>query len=139
MDDRRFDAFARILGRRGLLALAMAGSGAAHLLGADAAAGTCASGRKTTGGRCRKGSDCCSGRCTRKRKKKKGRCACSPLRKPCFENPDCCGDITGSAGSIVCTDKVGFADIICCVSATGPCETSADCCNEFSCEAGVCG
>jgi hypothetical protein len=89
--------------------------------------------RKQPDERCRRNRDCCSGRCRIKKDKKKGRCRCSQLRKPCFDNFDCCGDITGLAGSIVCSDHPDFSQIVCCVSVTGPCQSIADCCSDLAC------
>lgn len=93
--------------------------------------GTCES--KRSGDACAFGAECGTGVC------RDGSCACSELRQPCFQNFDCCDATTGLAGSVVCSDKDGFAGIVCCVSGTGPCATSADCCSSLTCNSGTCG
>lgn len=142
MDHHRFDALTRVIGRRGVLGAAFGTLIAVLLSRTDASAAT-ACNLKGPDERCKRGSDCCSGRCKRKKKKNgkkgKGRCLCSQLLKPCFENFDCRGANPSEPGSIVCSDKNGFSEIVCCVSGTGPCRTDADCCGEFTCESGACG
>lgn len=137
MDALRFDAFVRTIGRRAFLASALAGSPLLRSKGvATAQADACA--KRSPDERCRRNGDCCSGRCRIKKNKRKGRCRCSALRKPCFDNFDCCGDITGLSGSIVCSDHPGFDQIVCCVSLTGPCQSPADCCSGLDCFEGEC-
>jgi hypothetical protein len=132
MDGRRFDVVAQMVGRRGLFRSTLALVGFGFLPTRAAAATACDLQQK--GESCQRGTECCSGRCNRD----KTRCRCSALRKPCFENSDCCGDITGLAGSIVCSDKNGFSEIVCCVSESGKCGSSADCCSEFRCRHNKC-
>jgi hypothetical protein len=148
MDANRFDAFARTTGRRGLVAAALALIGVGSFSRASLAGQPLVCNLSGPGLACRSGSECCSGSCIKKKRKKKkgkkrkkqkaGTCACSALRQPCFRNQDCCGEITGLAGSIVCSAKAGFAEIVCCVSSTGECESDNDCCDGFSCNNGVC-
>ncbi len=128
MDTQRFDAVARAIGRRGFVFAALTGS-LPVLSAATATAQADFCTKKGPDERCRRNGDCCSGRCRIKKGKRKGRCRCSQLRKPCFDNFDCCGDITGLQGSIVCSDHPGFSQIVCCVSNTGPCQSTADCCS----------
>lgn len=132
MDGRCFDAVAQTIGRRGVLRAALAFQAGA-LPTRRAAAQTTACNLKQKGERCRDDDACCSGRCKIADGRKKGHCRCSKLGQPCFDNFDCCGDITGLEGSIVCSDKTGFSEIVCCVSSTGDCETSADCCSSLVC------
>ena len=137
MEDRRFDAVARTIGRRGVLGAALVGPPLLlAVTAATAQADFCT--KKKPEERCRRNRDCCSGRCKIKRNKRKGRCRCSQLRKPCFENFDCCGDITGLSGSIVCSDHPDFEQIVCCVSTTGSCQSTADCCSSLACFEGEC-
>lgn len=126
MDTQRFDAVARAIGRRGFVFAALTGS-LPVLSAATATAQADFCTRKSPDERCRRNGDCCS-----------GRCRCSQLRKPCFENFGCCGDITGLQGSIVCSDHPGFSQIVCCVSNTGPCQSTADCCSDLVCFEGEC-
>ena len=61
------------------------------------------------------------------------------LREPCFRNPRLlrCHHRPGRAVSSR-SNKGGFPGIVC-VSVTGPCETSADCCADLECTNNVCG
>jgi hypothetical protein len=93
--------------------------------------GTCES--KVSGDRCTFAAECGSGVCSG------GVCACSALRQPCFQNGDCCDATTGLLGSVLCSDKDGFSGIVCCVSRTGRCVTSDDCCSSDRCDNGTCG
>jgi hypothetical protein len=138
MDARRFDTVAATIARRGLLGAAL-GMSNVLALRTDGRAGPVACLKKQPDERCRRNSECCSGRCRIKKNRTRGRCRCSQLLKPCFENQDWCGDITGLSGSIVCSDKNGFDHIVCCVSNTGPCQSDNDCCSELTCNAGECG
>lgn len=137
MDAHRFDTLVCAIGRRGILRAVLAMVGA-RLLPAEATAQAVTCG-KQIGARCRRGADCCSRSCQRKKKKKKGRCACSALLKPCFDNFDCCDRVSGANDNVVCSQKDGFAEIVCCVTPPGQCQGDADCCAEFGCNAGQCG
>jgi hypothetical protein len=137
MDTDRFDAITRIIGRRGLLRAAVALSGLALASTPDAAAKLVAYG-KQIGDRCERDNECCSRRCRRRNNRRTGRCRCSKLRKPCFDNFDCCGG-TGVSGGVVCSQpSSGSSKIVCCVSINGPCETTADCCSDLECRGNTC-
>jgi hypothetical protein len=138
MDTGRFDAATRVIGRRGLLSAAVVLSGLALASTPDAAADLVACGLQK-GDRCQRDNECCSGRCRRTNNRRTGRCRCSKLRKPCFDNLDCCGVTTGTSGSVVCSQpSSGGSKIVCCVSLTGPCETTADCCSDLECRGNTC-
>ena len=139
MDGRRFDAFTETLGRRGLLRAAITLVGSTLLPAADASAQALTCDLKQKGERCRNGDACCSGRCKKRNNWKRGRCRCGKLRTPCFDNFDCCGASPAEPGSIVCSTHDDFAEIVCCVSITGPCQTSADCCSDLECNGNACG
>jgi hypothetical protein len=137
MNSERFDAFTQVIGRRGLLRAAVGLSGVALTSTSNAAAAACD--KLQTGDRCERDNECCSGRCQRGNNRRTGRCRCSKLRKPCFDNSDCCGVTTGTSGSVVCSQPSGSASkIVCCVSVTGPCATTADCCSDLTCITGKC-
>lgn len=133
MDAQRFDAFARMVGRRGLLMAALASAGLVLAWRPDTARAAACTPRQQVGKTCRRGSGCCSGRCRRKNDRRKGRCACSALLKPCFDNFDCCARRGGANQDVVCSDKDGFDEIVCCVAPNGQCQDDADCCSEFVC------
>lgn len=122
--------------RRGLQGAAVGLVGSVLLM-ADARAQTTACGRQE-GERCRRGGDCCSGRCQRKKGKKKGRCACGNLQKTCFDTFDCRARRNGANDLAVCSDKNGFANIVCRVAFSGSCQSDAACCSELVYEGEVC-
>jgi hypothetical protein len=133
MDSHRFDAFTKNIGRRGVIRGGLALFGIALLSTREAAAQT-ACDRKQKGQPCQRDAACCSRRCNQKT----GRCHCSALRKPCFDNFDCCGG-TGLSGGVVCSQPSGGSSkIVCCVSITGRCETTADCCSDLECRGRNC-
>jgi hypothetical protein len=106
MDDTRFDWLTRALGRRGLLASALA-LAAGGPVGSDpllAGKSPAACPKRGAGTRCRKNGQCCSGHCQRKKGKRKGKCRCSRLQQPCAVNADCCGHREGVPGTTICQD-----------------------------------
>ncbi|MGH2617660.1 MAG: hypothetical protein ACRDJC_20700 [Thermomicrobiales bacterium] len=140
MHSRRFDLLTRAIGRRGLLAsaLALASNGHTPLPPALAGGGPTGCAKRGAGTRCRKNGQCCSGRCKKKKGKRKGKCRCSELRKPCRENTECCGHSDSDLDSPRCDSKAGVQTLICCIGPLGPCTSSADCCLEGECVEGSC-
>lgn len=135
MDGHGFDLLtkrlARLITRRQGLRAALAGAGAAGLLGVAADGAEAACGGPRT--RCKNGRSCCSGICLRGRKKKgkkrkKGRCDCSFPQEACNVGNDCC--FAGSA----CGDNGCDPDNHCCFGEGAECIDPCECCNGFTCD-----
>jgi hypothetical protein len=140
MDNARFDAMTRQVGRRGvvrgLLGIVSLGGVLPWASEPVAALAFCTERRENAP--CKKNGQCCSGKCKKRKGKKKGKCRCGGLQAHCANDTDCCGQSASVATSPQC-DFNGVSIIaVCCAPNLGECETTDDCCGTASCSDGLC-
>jgi hypothetical protein len=117
MDSSAFDKLVRLVGggstRRIALKSALAG-------GALTAVGLASSAMETAA------------------KKKKKKCKCKPkdLGDPCTSNKQCCTNETNRLCAI--PSDPSSSQTVCCGGVGAQCDSTDDCCGDFTCESGLC-
>jgi hypothetical protein len=140
MDTIRFDALARLVGRRGIIRgmVGIAGLGGALTILPEPAAALSFCTLRATRATCKHDAQCCSGDCKRRKRRKRGKCRCSGLQETCSADTDCCEHDSDDDESPVCTFNGVGTVAVCCSPVGGDCEVDDDCCGTADCFQGFC-